>query len=646
MTPLVSLSAFDIPHILEQIFSYVDDKALQSCLRVSKSWYTIAATFRWHTCYVGWGKLCPPWEDLINNIHHIRDMTLALPLLHAERDRRLGLISAAMQETGRESSTSGTKIRLRVLTIVGQEGYRSLPLIFFPTIPHLRKLIVRFLRVSEATVPVVVLETIIGNFSQLQELELLDGIHLSIGGIDVNGKPMTSPAPRSPLVPILSSEPQISSPALNLTTLDFGDSPLTAQLAVDIAPWFPRVKTLKICTIALLDSLQNYHSSRNSSGINRTDSFIIKPTPGKYFARDFASAWPHLVNFSLNRDEKLRRLRSSNINFARESVTYARNTAFARDLVAALVRQLKVLSLPMVLVDEVLLSFISSAVNPITGNVTKEPQERFVEHTFLRLQQLSITGPDFLPASGHELASSQALLGILENCSTLRDLSAKFVPIGSALLWSTKGKSISGANDSEQLEPSNHLPSDLSNTSLGSSHTPFQHTFWACKHLEYLHLDGTYEKCTLALHNDDEGIELSRGLFKQLSMLTKLKFLRLDGFAISKDLERSGFHQLATLRELEALSVEVYFSKTFGYSDTKEGESDDDAIPNYLGRKDLEWMVIHWPRLLFLSLGGDNDILRERKLQRWINDAAGPGRVVALMSTYSFTSLSEAYRVK
>ncbi|KAF9345153.1 hypothetical protein BGX26_003464, partial [Mortierella sp. AD094] len=367
-------------------------------------------------------------------------------------------------------------------------------------------------------------------------------------------------------------------------------------------------------------------------------------TPSQVFASDFATAWPHLQKLSLNLDDSLCRIVStiSSMAIPGEEVDLARIT---RDIIAALLPRLKLLNIPTILVDETVLNVISSTNNCITDSTSGRTLGVHGEYDVPRLEQLSMSGPEW--SSGHEMAA-QALLRLLESCSTLKVLNARSFTIGSALLKHTKSSSGSGSGNGNMNSGNQKITANSSlSTTLSRPSDRLPHDgLWVCTNLEYLHLNGFHAiSSNIALNKDDNNFELSHWIFKRISMLPKLRFLQLDGFTVGNELEVSGFHQLVTLRALEAISVEFYWDKAFG-SPEEGGVKSDDAIPGFLTRKDVGWMVHHWPRLMFLRLGKDEDILREHRIQRWMNEAAGPGRTVTLKPSHSFTCLSESYRMK
>ncbi|KAF9389320.1 hypothetical protein BGX21_000138 [Mortierella sp. AD011] len=109
-------------------------------------------------------------------------------------------------------------------------------------------------------------------------------------------------------------------------------------------------------------------------------------------------------------------------------------------------------------------------------------------------------------------------------------------------------------------------------------------------------------------------------------------------YYLPNDLKNSGFYQLASLKELRAISV-CFFQdedslsgcKSQVFKDARTTVSNEDEVVGFLHRKDLKWMVEQWPSIKLLEFRGsfhsDDEL---KKAQHWVNEATGRSGKITL----------------
>ncbi|KAF9103478.1 hypothetical protein BGX27_010557 [Mortierella sp. AM989] len=110
----------------------------------------------------------------------------------------------------------------------------------------------------------------------------------------------------------------------------------------------------------------------------------------------------------------------------------------------------------------------------------------------------------------------------------------------------------------------------------------------------------TLQYLAIGFTSHDRSIHQCSDMYSLLAKLTNLNHLQLSYTCLDFSYE-SGFHQLASLRELRTFSIE-----TCGYTALK--------------REDLVWMVTAWPKLerIHVNLPGAS---KERQFQAWLKEA-------------------------
>ncbi|KAF9353263.1 hypothetical protein BGX26_008972 [Mortierella sp. AD094] len=634
-----TLNPFDIPHILDLILSHLDSKTRHSCLLVNKTWFAATAPMVWEKCFVGWGWKGPSWGFMINNIQHVNNLIWCLSCSRERCRQEIDQLSAALQRSDIKTC------RLQEMFIRGQDVLRESIEALLPAMPQLRRLTIAHKdKKNQRVLDVIPLEAIITNLVHLKELRLASYARVRIYEVDNNA----------------SSNPTLGmgsglafKPSLSLRIVDFGKMDMTAQQIVDIAPWFPRLETLMLDCISLFDSIAEYQSLTTNLVLSDSANTSNEQSRSRVFARDFSSAWPTLTGFTLHLDEPITHLRVA---------TPTETSIFTRDLVAALVHRLRILNLPTAIMDynvfDVMLDVFSTAVDNLHSERAMAQRRRtFLSDSSLTtnmpLEQVRVNG--FNQGVYDKMASGRALLRFLENNTALRVLDLGNMHIGSVILerpeplnsWEVNSGDIVSQENHVTLPPNSPTLSPPLSPSL-PTHPPPKASYyflgraaWACKNLQYLHLNGAHtEQCTpVRLHSHSEDFELSREIFRQISKLTRLRFLWLQGFVFSEDLEKSGFHQLATLQDLRVISVDLHWAHRL--TDTQRlKDSSPDTMVGFVGRSDIKWMVESWPRLENLNLGGPCICTggRKHKIQGWLNDSAGPGRVVTIKEGYDVYS--------
>ncbi|KAF9165736.1 hypothetical protein BGX20_000473, partial [Mortierella sp. AD010] len=114
-------------------------------------------------------------------------------------------------------------------------------------------------------------------------------------------------------------------------------------------------------------------------------------------------------------------------------------------------------------------------------------------------------------------------------------------------------------------------------------------------------------------------------------------------YYLPNDLKNSGFYQLASLKELRAISV-CFFQdedslsgcKSQVFKDARTTVSNEDEVVGFLHRKDLKWMVEQWPSIKLLEFRGsfhsDDEL---KKAQHWVNEATGRSDVVVVIDVFA-----------
>ncbi|KAF9202957.1 hypothetical protein BGZ49_006931 [Haplosporangium sp. Z 27] len=624
IVPAFALSPFDIPHILDRILSHVESTSRPSCLQVNKTWYAAAAPKVWEKCFVGWGYKGPSWDDMINNIQHVHNLAWHLTSSRETCLREVSELSIALLKNG---STN----RLECLFIRGQDVLQDAIDALLPSVPQLRRLTIARKDRKGRCVVQIPLEDIVTKLVHLKELHLLNGACMRMQKVENNADLEDSTSDSQENIELELKKDLSVEPSLSLRILDFGKTDITAQQIIEISSLFPNLESLCLDCLPLLDSIVNYQSQTKNHGeisaITRATNTQIK---SQVFAMDFASAWPTLRNLTLHLEGLITDLKVT---------TPADAFIFAKYLVTALAPQLKVLNLPTAIMNNTVFDAMSDSFNT---NVDNQPRGRptpgqhrtFLQETFLEgkieLEQFSTNG--YHQGVSDRLDTGKALLRFLESATSIKVLELGGLHIGSAIL-ERPGYSTSDGSNSEDAGPQENT--------IHSSH-PAIYSFlgrsdWTCKNLRYLHLNGTSGEPSIPsrLYNQDEDFELSRALYRQISKLTQLQFLWLEGFIFSQDLEKSGFHQLESLNELRVLIVGIHWAHEGTDTSVLKNVSPD-SILGFLTNSDIQWMMKTWPKLKNLNLGGPSICNTHKlKIQGWLDEFAGPGRNVTMREGYS-----------
>ncbi|KAF9995241.1 hypothetical protein BGZ79_011077, partial [Entomortierella chlamydospora] len=616
-----TLNPFDIPHILDLILSHLDAKTRHSCLLVSKAWFAATAPIVWEKCFVGWGWRGPSWEFMINNIQHVNNLIWCLSCSRERCRYEVEQLSTALKRSDVNTC------RLEEIFIRGEDALRESIEALLPTIPQLRRLTIAHKdRMSQRVLDAIPLEVITTNLVHLKELRLANHARIGIYEVDDNSNSNESATFGSPSKP--TSEigcGLVVKPALSLRIVDFGKMDMTAQRIIDIAPWFPRLETLMFDCISLFDSITEYQNP-TTNGHSKS----------RVFATDFSSAWPTLTGLTLHLDEPITDLKVA---------TPTEASVFARDLVTVLAHRLRILNLPTAIMDcnvfDVMSDVSRAAVDtPHPERKITQRHRTFLSDTSLTmsmpLEQVRVNG--FNQGTYDKIASGRALLRFLENNAALEVLDLGNMHIGSVILERPEPVNFWNGNGGDNVSLENQVTPPPNSPPLSPplspslpTHPPPKASYyflgratWACKNLRYLHLNGAYTvRCTpVQLYNHNDDFELSREIFRQISELTRLQFLWLQGFVFSEDLEKSGFHQLATLQDLRVISVDLHWAHR-GTDTHRLKDSSPDTIVEFVRRNDIKWMVDSWPRLENLNLGGPCVCAggRKQKIQGWLDDS-------------------------
>ncbi|KAF9108856.1 hypothetical protein BGX27_008192 [Mortierella sp. AM989] len=550
----------------------------------------------------------PSWKSLINNIQHVQNLIWNLSVSQETCIEEAVQLSLALQRA------DVMTYRLQELFIRGQYMLKETIVTLLPSIPQLRKLTIALKDRKEPPVlDAIPLQIIIKNLVQLKELRLLKNARIMIDEVfNSNDTPNNSVVTYSPpSLPLMPSKESVN-PSLSLRTLDFGKMGVTARQIIEISPWFPKVQSLKLDSISLFDSMAYYPNGK---------------TGCLEFAKDFSSAWPHLRNLTLYLEGPIKFLKVASPTDA---------SIFVRDIATVLAPRLRILDLPTAIMDDNVFDMMSQ----VFGTTIEDPH-RGVSATTNRqslllaipldnmshFEQLSLNG--YNQGVYSKLDSGRALFRFLESCTTLKVLDIGSLHIGSTILDRPTDVNAIADNGSEGID---------SQGPRQASYYFLSHAGWACKNLQYIHLNGahTVNCIPVQLYKYSENLELGRALFRQLSKLTQLRFLWLQGFLLGTELEKSGFHQLATLKELKVVLVDFYWIHR-GTDTYRLRDLSHDTIIEFLGKGDIRWMVQSWPKLRFLNLGGPcvSGCNRKPKMQKWLDECAGPGRSVSLKEGYS-----------
>ncbi|KAF9901944.1 hypothetical protein EC991_005461 [Linnemannia zychae] len=618
------LSPLELPHILLEVFSYLDQVFLSPCLTVNSVWYENALPFRWHTCYQvidskpskrGTPQLIPSWSTIIKYLPYIHTLHWCVPELAVDREKQLAQLVAF----------GWTAIRLRTLQLSGAQDMRQFLKAILPAIPgtlrlHLELSVAALSQLpvhhNERRGPVISLEEIVSG-SRLQELIVGQHIHLVI-----KERPLKSIIPLKPsaLIPNAVMD--------GISLLDLSQVVLSAQRCIDVTLHMPNLKSLSLMLRGIEQSMVNYCGiDPVSAGV----AFATVSTPLgsqdglditiRQFAQDLSLACANLDNITL----KQRRLLEIRAQVPLAPVEQGSPMELlARSIVTQLLPRLRVLHIEMVLMHEPLLETLALAANT-TALETALTLSTKNSLSTSNLERITIDSPTTLRTP---LVSSGAIQQLLENSHTLIafDIRNTFFDL----------------NDIPVESPlSISIPVCLNRP-------------WAPLNLTYLdlRLSNRSENYTLAPHTRRR---LCQVLIKQLSLLTQLRVLRISGgFEFPSALVGCGdFEPLASLRLLEVLyvgfdwSIEVnrQYTTATNSSDRKlDAEVVEDleiartprrrhvAPPGtlqFFEKTDLEWMARAWPRLrklCFMTYHLSNEM--HARMEGWLNGATSTEREI------------------
>ncbi|KAG0001127.1 hypothetical protein BGZ80_002884 [Entomortierella chlamydospora] len=481
---------------------------------------------------------------------------------------------------------------MRTLTLQGSYNLENNLRAILPYIPQLRQLNLQtHWTQSFERNTLVSLGAIFENAAQLKTLQLGDNISLSFSR---NGPSPTNGSTTS-LSPQLN-ESLACQNARGLVSLDVVDVKLNAQQLLGLSEYFPNLQTLKFDISPISISMDQYQNTKSVSA--------MKP-PGyasnsQAFARDIAMSWPKLCDISIRYNED--RFKSGSIEAAR---------LHTRDIVAELAPRLSSLDIWSELLHHELLDSLTR------GECTLK---KFV----------SIPRTHTNDAVPHD-----AFIHFLRNCSTL-----EIVDIGSALNLNLFDRNVSTQYLTPPTTP-NLTPPSTPYFSFPPTSYPtmlWLQQPWACSNLKYVDLSLIYPQAAHKCYSQEE-FRLCDNLYKQLARLTRLRVLCIKGtYYLPNDLKNSGFYQLASLKELRAISV-CFFQDEDSLSDCKSQvpkdgrttESSEDEVVGFLRRKDLEWMVGQWPSIKLLEFRGSfhNDV-ELKEAQHWVNETTGRSGKITL----------------
>ncbi|KAG0272927.1 hypothetical protein BGZ95_011282 [Linnemannia exigua] len=522
-----SVSPLQLPHILQTVFSYLDQVSLSPCLTVNTLWCENALPFRWHICHPVAdssrspkrkpSELVPSWPMIIKYLPYIHTLHWCVPELAVDREKQLAQLVAY----------GWTAVRMRTLQLSGAHDMRLFLKTILPALPGTLKLHLELsasalyqlvLHHDEKGGPVIPLEEIA--FSSRTQ-KLIIGQHINLV---LKGRPMKS------VLPLVPSVLTPSTVMYGINLLDLSQVVVTAQRCIDVALHMPNLKTLALTLQGIEQSMVNY------SGVDPVSAgaaFAVEISPPRnqdsvetktqQFARDLSLACSKLDNITL----KHRRLLEVR---AQTPVTPVEQDSsvelLARSIVTRLLPRLKVLHVDMVLMHEPLLETLALAAGASVGTTVETI-------AISSLERITIDSPSTLKTPP---VSSKAIQRILENCRTLTafDIRNTFFDL----------------NDI----PVDSLPSLSIPISLDRP--------WACIGLKYLDLQLS-NRTENYMHAPHTRRHLCQVLIKQISLLTQMQVLRISGgFEFPSALVGCGdFEPLTSLRMLEVFYVGFDWTK-------------------------------------------------------------------------------------
>ncbi|KAF9102068.1 hypothetical protein BGX27_011191 [Mortierella sp. AM989] len=578
------LTPFDVPHIFEQILSYLDKPTVRSCQIVNKHWYTFAAPVSWHDTIQNdsaEGHSPEHWNLLQRNLQHIHTLTWTLSSDNKLRVERLLQLADAL---------SRRRTRIQNLTLQGSYALDDDLRAILPSLPNLRQLSLQahWAQFLEDSTPIR-LESIFEHAKNLKALRLRDNITLSFNGI----KPCFASDHVVPYSPVSNAYLN----ARGLVSLDVLDVSLSAQQIMELTDYFPNLQTLKVDVTSLSSTMEQYQSPTMANAM-RSSSHLSN---SQVFARDIATGWPKLFDVTIRHH-----LDHCKSNLMETTLSHT------RDFVAELAPSLKSLDISAALLHDELLDIL-------TDNAC-------ILQSFLSVPRSRDSRTDF---------PSSSALRLLKNCKTL-----KVVDIGFLMDLTLFDTSLSV----QELTPP---PSPVLRGWRASSPPPTPRLSttqilqqpWACSNLKYLDIPLKYHGETRVGYSKQE-LQLCSDLYKQVSRLTQLRVLSMKGtYYIPNDLKGSGFYQLASLKELRAISICLFQEKTVASGQGSGKTKSKEETAGCLYRKDLEWMVKQWPSINLLEFRGSFNEAELKTAQSWVDEITGrSGRITVSDGRNSYIS--------
>ncbi|KAF9438564.1 hypothetical protein BGZ76_006784 [Entomortierella beljakovae] len=588
---LSNTSPFEIPLIIERIFSFLDQKSLNSCLSVCRHWNAHAVTLYWADIIkndwdVTGDKV--PWDSFLNNLCHISNLVWLLPRASIDRTAKITQVSDALQ-TYRRQETNQLH-RLKYLALRGiQNDIREVE-ILLASVPKLSQLSMDSFWLMPTKIP---LDEIIGFIPQLKYLDLQGNLDPTVRGIKIGSN---KDYVQTTIIPQLPSGPLYTQPSISqykgwsskyLLYINLSYTAMTAQDIINLSFMLPSLLVLKFEISALLRTLKNYQTPELIAAEynNDNDDNFLEPraaNPIQQLAKDFSRAWKNLYGLGI------RNVAPSHAHAYAYAQSQANNEPYTLllNIVDSMGPKLKSLHI-------------------MTRYLTNELLETLLVKA-PKFERLLWSGWSW--SSAPPELSSNSLVQFIQTCPNLKALRVQGFDID---LDSFKHQQSEDNVDDEDWETHSMLPLIA----------PIES--WACfSHLEYLELrlsEDPYWRILISV-----SIPIQRNFFDQLSKLTKLRYLALYGkIAFPLRLEQIGFYKLAALRQLKALSISFFFpGNQTNLRDPDTSTSDGDDVT--LRRVDLEWMINNWPNIKLLQIGlepfTDEGFTT---MQRWVDEIDG-----------------------